>query len=286
MKQLARFGPAGNSDSFEKQFPRGTNLDVPAYLNKFKLDWFEYQAGRGVHIKQEPAAQFGEAAKEGGIGLSIHAPYFISLSSEDEQKRHNSARYLLESAAAITAMGGRRIVLHSGSAGKMPREAALALAKTTLSYCIERLDAEGYKDVVLCPEVMGKLGQLGTLEEVMELCSLDERLLPCVDFGHLNARTHGGIKKKADYAAALDTIENALGHERMRHMHVHFSKIEYSDGGEKRHLTFSDQTFGPDPLPLLELFAEREMAPVVVCESRGTQAEDAAWMKKRYMKFV
>ena len=127
---------------------------------------------------------------------------------------------------------------------------------------------------------MGKIGQLGTLEEVLALCGVDRRITPCIDFGHLNARTLGGIRSKADYAAILDRIGEALGDARARQFHVHFSRIEYSKGGEKRHWTFAETQFGPEPQPLMELLAERGLAPVIICESAGTQAEDAKTMKR------
>ncbi len=281
MSERAKFGPAGNSESF---FEMGykSYLDIPEYTAKMGLDVFEYQAGRGVKISREGALQLGALAAASGLAMSIHAPYYISLSSLDEQKRLASARYLLESAAAVKAMGGRRIILHSGSAGKRPRDEATALAKETLSFCIKALDEAGYSDMTLCPETMGKIGQLGSLEEVIELCSLDERLIPCLDFGHLNARTHGGIKGADDYAAILDKIENALGNARAGAFHSQFSKIEYGAGGAIRHLRLDDTRFGPDPEPLLALIAKRAYAPTIICESDGTQAEDAAWMKKRY----
>lgn len=277
----ASFGPAGNSESF---FSMGykDNSGVPEYLLKMGLDTFEYQCGRGVHISQNSAAAFGELAKRAGVTLSIHAPYFISLSSVEEEKRTGSARYFLESARAAKAMGAKRIVLHSGSCGKMPRGEALSLAKTTLRYCLDRVDEEGLGDVTFCPETMGKINQLGSLDEVMELCSIDERLIPCIDFGHLNARTLGGIKTAEDYEHILDTINNRMGGERYSHFHSHFSKIEYSAGGEKRHLTFEDTAFGPDPKPLLELVAKRGLSPTFICESAGTQAEDAAFLKDYY----
>ena len=160
--------------------------------------------------------------------------------------------------------------------------ASLALAKETLLYCIAELDSAGYRDVVVCPETMGKIGQLGSLDEVMELCALDERMIPCIDFGHLNARTYGSLRTKEDYAAVLDTMVDRIGLERASVFHSHFSKIEYTEGGEKRHLTFTDTTYGPDPQPLMELIAERGWGPTFICESDGTQAEDALAMKRMY----
>ena len=251
----ASFGPAGNSESF---FDMGykDNTGIPEYVVKMGLDTFEYQCGRGVKISTPSAKKLGELAAKAGVGLSVHAPYFISLSSVEEEKRTGSARYFIESARAARDMGAQRIVLHSGSCGKLSRGEALALAKETLAYCLKKTDEAGYGDLTFCPETMGKINQLGTLDEVMELCSIDERLIPCIDFGHLNARTHGGIKTEYDYDAILKTIKNRLGEQRFGCFHSHFSKIEYSEGGEKRHLTFADEQFGPDPKPLIRLVAK------------------------------
>lgn len=279
----AKFGPAGNARSFTEMGYK-SSLDVPEYIEKMGLNAFEYQCGRGVNIGEEKAALLGAKAAEKGIYLSLHAPYYISMSSLEEAKRDNSVNYILQSARAVHAMGGSRIVIHSGSCGKLPREEALALAVGTMKKALAALDAEGLSNIRPCPETMGKINQLGDLNEVLALCELDERILPCIDFGHLNARTHGGLAAYADFEAVLDQIENRLGASRLREFHAHFSKIEYTAGGEKCHLTFADQVFGPDYQPLMELIAKRNLSPVIICESAGTQAEDARTMKTAYWK--
>ena len=274
------FGPAGNSDSFKAAGHKNLE-EVPAYLQAMGLTAYEYQAGRGVHISPEKAAGFGALARQIPIALSIHAPYYISLSSTDAQKRENSIGYILASARAAKAMGASRVIVHSGSCGKISRGEALELACDTLRRALTAMDAQGLGEVHLCPETMGKVNQLGTVEEVLALCALDERLIPCIDFGHVNARTFGGLRQKADFAAVLDAIGRALGQERMRRFHTHFSHIQYTEpGGEKCHLTFADTEWGPDFEPLAELIAERDLAPTIICESAGTQAEDAAAMKR------
>lgn len=156
------------------------------------------------------------------ILFSVHAPYYISMSSLEEEKRLNSIQYLLQSAAVCKALGGRRIIFHSGSCGKQSREAALEKALDTMRRAVEALDEAGFADMTLCPETMGKIGQLGTLDEVLALCSVDKRITPCIDFGHLNARTLGGIRSKEDYAAILDRMAEKLGDQRAERFHVHF----------------------------------------------------------------
>jgi deoxyribonuclease-4 len=276
---MITFGPGGNSDSFGKRkFPE----QLPEYLASMGLNGYEVECGRGVRIAEKTYELLPNLAAENNIYLTLHTPYFISLSSESEETRLKSVDYIIESARASHKLGIRKMVVHSGSCSKMTREAATELAKDTLIKAQKALDDEGLSEIILCPETMGKINQLGTLSEVIELCGVDERFLPCVDFGHLNARTLGGIKNEADYAALLDEIENKLGHDRLKHFHVHFSKIMYTDGGEKKHLTFEDTQYGPDFEPLMEQFAKRSLEPSIVCESDGTQAEDAAAMKKYY----
>lgn len=260
---------------------------IPEYLIKMGLNAYEYQCGRGVRINTGAAEKIAQLAKDADIAMSLHAPYYISLSSVEEEKRHNSVEYILQSARAVRLLGGDRIVVHSGSCSKISRQEALTLAKEAMSWAIEALDSEGLSEIRICPETMGKINQLGTLDEVMELCSLDERMLPCIDFGHLNARTFGGLKTFNDFKNVFDTIENSLGLSRLKEFHSHFSKIEYTqNGGEKRHLTFADTIFGPDFEPVAELIAQRNCHPTVICESAGTQAEDARFMRNRYEEIM
>ena len=277
----AKFGPAGNSNSFTQMGYKGS-LQVPEYLERMGLDAFEYQCGRGVNIGEDKARELGRLAAEKGITLSLHAPYYISMSSVEEEKRFNSINYILSSARAVNFMGGNRIVVHTGSCGKISRETALELAIDTMKKALDALDNENLGHIHICPETMGKVNQLGTLDEVLALCKIDERLIPCIDFGHLNARDLGYFKTKQDYKTVFDKIENALGYERLCNFHSHFSKIEYTTGGEKRHLTFEDTVYGPDFEPLIELVVQKNCSPTFICESDGTQAEDVKQMKDYY----
>ncbi len=281
----AKFGPAGSAESF-KAMGYKSSLQIPEYLNKFSLDCFEYQCGRGVNIGEEKAKELGAIAKDKGISLSLHAPYYISMSSVEESKRLNSVNYILASARAVNAMGGDRIIVHTGSCGKISREEALSLAINTMKLSLDALKSEGLSHIHICPETMGKVNQLGTLKEVMELCKLDDGLIPCIDFGHLNARDLGILKSKSDFENILNTIENELGKDRLNCFHSHFSKIEYTTGGEKRHLTFEDKIYGPDFEPLMELIYKKGLNPTFICESAGTQTEDAKQMKEYYLSLA
>lgn len=277
----AIFGPAGNSVSFKKE----KKLSLLEYLKSFNLKAYEYQCGMGVRITKEKAKIFGESLE--GIAISIHAPYYISLSSVEKEKREKSVLYILKTAEIARAMNAKRIVVHSGSCKNLERDKALFLAKGTLKEAILELKNEGLEDVLICPETMGKVNQLGNLDEVIDLCKISESFIPCIDFGHLNARSFGKIKTKEDYLAILNKIENELGFDRLKVFHSHFSKIEYKEpGGERKHLTFEDKIYGPEYEPLLELVVEKNLTPVFICESAGTQAEDAMKMRQTYEEFL
>lgn len=276
----AKFGPAGNSEAFSALFK--SSLDAPAWIARQGLDCYEYQCGKGVHIGKETAQSLGERAREAGISMSLHAPYFINLANPESIQKNNG--YVLTSCTAAEWMGATRVVIHSGTLMGRTRREALDIAKRSVKSLLTVCDTAGLGHITLCPETMGKINQLGDLEEVLELCTLDERLLPCVDFGHLYARSLGADEGLEATERMLERMEEVLGLERARVFHSHFSRIEFTPkGGEKCHRTFADHGgFGPDPAPLMELIAHRGWNPTIICESAGTQAEDALTMKKLY----
>lgn len=281
----AKFGVAGNSDSFYKDGNKASE-QMPKWLSDFGLDAYEYQCGNGVRCGEKTAQKIAEEARQNGIIMSVHSPYYINLATSDEQKRIGSINYIIQSAQLVKNLGGERVVVHSGALCGLSREEALENAKKTLYLAREQMIEFGLQNVRLCIETMGKINQLGDLYEVMELCRIDDSFLPCIDFGHLNARTLGGLKTISDFEEIFDAIKNKLGEEREKIFHSHFSKIEYTAGGEKRHLTFSDTVYGPEFEPVCELILKRNLSPTIICESSGTQAEDSLTMKKIYKKML
>lgn len=277
----ALFGPGGNSDTFRRAGYRST-LDAPRFVASCGLDAYEYEAGQGLSASPEMLAAIGKEAVAHGIHMSFHTPYFISLSSVEPEKRRKSVEYLYESAAASDALGASVMVVHTGSAAKITRETAMEYAAETLRWADEML-ADNHFSVKLGLETMGKLNQLGTLEEVIALCKLSPRFVPVVDFGHINARERGILQTEDDFKRIFDRIATELGAEAAEHLHCHFSRIEYTEKGEKRHLTFADETFGPDHRPLLRAVVSLGVSPTFISESAGTQSEDAGEMKAYYL---
>lgn len=276
----ALFGPGGNSDAFRRAGYRST-LDAPRFVASCGLDAYEYEAGQGLSASLETLAAIGREAVAHGIHMSFHTPYFISLSSVEPEKRRKSVDYLYESAAASDALGASVMVVHTGSAAKITRETAMEYAAETLRFADDML-ADNRFSVKLGLETMGKLNQLGTLDEVIALCKLSPRFVPVVDFGHINARERGILQTEDDFKRIFDRIASELGAEAAEHLHCHFSRIEYTEKGEKRHLTFADETFGPDHRPLLRAVVSLGVSPTFISESAGTQSEDAGTMKAYY----
>ena len=279
----AKFGPAGNSESF----PYQSSLEAPAWLAKMGLDLYEYQCGRGVHVGEETARKLKEKAQQANITLTLHAPYFISLSNPDPDSLKKTVGYVLSACRAADWMGAKRVVVHCGALMKRTRREAQDISLKSMAEVIKACDGEGFGHITLCPETMGKINQLGDLDEALELCTLDERLLPTVDFGHLYARSLGADEGAEAVERMLDRMVQVLGGERASRFHSHFSRIEFTPkGGEKRHRTFDDNGgFGPDPEPLMEALARRGWSPTIICESAGTQAEDALTMKRLYERY-
>lgn len=283
MNANALFGPGGNSKSFYASGLKHT-YQAPKWLKEFGLDAYEYQAGNGIYGSDETFAKIGEEANKHGIKISLHAPYYISLSSVDEEKRLKSVEYINKSIRAAELMNAYLIVVHSGSTAKLPREEAMGYAKDTLWKTLEQL---GDTKVRIGLETMGKLNQLGTLDEVIELCSIDERLYPVVDFGHLNARNIGGLFECADdYKRVFDVISDKLGAYKAETLHCHFSKIEFTKAGEKKHLTFEDTVFGPSYELLMEVIYKEKLSTCIICESDGSMSEDALEMKTHYKSLI
>lgn len=277
-----RFGAAGNPDSFYAAGYR-SSLQMPAYLASLGLNAYEYQLSRGVRISEKMARQLGEEAVKHDVLLSVHAPYYINFASPDPQIQASSREHLLKSVEAARWLGAQRVVFHPGGAARMERETAVQLVRERLQEVIAILEDRGWTDVYLCPETMGKKNQVGTLAEVIEFCQFSPMLLPCVDFGHLNALLQGELETEAGMNRVLEDLAAGLGPDVLSKLHVHFSPVEYTTGGEKRHATVADG-IPPDFRWLVPGLKAWKATPVIICESAGTQAEDACHYRDLYLE--
>ena len=281
---MIKFGPSGTDEAFLAAGYTHTT-EVPGFIKENGLDIFEYSFGRGVRITKETAEKIGQAFREKQVGISVHAPYYINFAGEDPEKLRATFDHLFASLDAVKYFGGTRAVFHPGSPLKSERKDAMNRLMRSMDLFMQEFYDRGYEDRFVCAETMGKINQLGDLDEIVDIVNVAENILPCVDFGHLNARTYGSLKTKDDYKKVIDTLIDGVGEKKVKNMHVHFSKIEYGKGGEIRHLTFADTTFGPEFEPLAEVLAEYRLEPWILSESAGTQSIDAKTMKNLYFKY-
>jgi deoxyribonuclease-4 len=282
---MIKFGPSGNSESFYAEGHEHTE-EAAAYVKQRGLDCYEYSFGRGVRLTEGKAQAIGKAFSDAGIEISVHAPYFINFANPEEEMAQKSYGYVLDSAKMLQKLGGTRCVFHPATQGKEERDIAVARATDRLKTLRDLIYQQGLQELKFCPETMGKIAQIGTVEEITAFCEIDRVFTPCFDFGHVNAREQGSLKTAEDYKARLSYMIEHLGYERMKHFHVHFSKIMYGARGEIKHLTFADDVYGPEFEPLAEALAELKLEPYIVSESDGTQAEDAMTMKETYERVL
>ena len=278
---MVKFGPSGNDVSFyEEGYTK--SLEAPKWLSQKGLTVYEYSFTRGINIKEETARQLGEEAKKYGIEITAHAPYYINFGNPSLEAREKSIQYVLDCLKYLKIMGGKKLVVHPGTQLKQTREEAMKYAREGIEELVERVYQQGYSDMFVCLETMGKQQQLGTVDEIIELCKIDKVLMPTVDFGHVNALTQGSLKEEADFRKILDKIKEGLGEYRLNNLHIHFSKIEYTEKGEKVHLTLEDTVFGPEFEPLAKLIKEYGLTPTIVSESKEIMAQDAYKLKTIY----
>ncbi len=281
---MIKFGPAGNDERFYEEGYKKSE-QIPEYLSKKGLDAYEYQCSRGVRISDEKAELLRQEAEKYNISLSVHSPYYISLSTQDEEKKKSTIKYIIDTMKAAKKMGATRVVVHAGALLGLDREFAVESSCALLKRAKEEADKLGLSDIHICPETMGKINQLGDSKEIIKMCKVDESFIPTIDFGHLYCRSLGTIVTTADWVKELKMYVDELGYERMKHFHSHFSKMEYTqNGGEKRHVTFESKDCGPNFIDVARALKKLKLEPTIICESAGTQSTDSKIMKDIYMK--
>ncbi len=280
---MIKFGPAGNSLSFYEEGGKST-VQAMKWVSDKGLNAYEYSCGKGINVGEDTAVKIGQEAKANGITVSLHAPYYTNLANPYTDKREATNQYILRSLKTVKLMGGTRVVFHPGAYMKRAPEACHEIALSQMRILMRQIDEEGLSDMTVCPETMGKQGQYGTVDEVLDLCLVDERIIPCFDFGHIYARSLGEINSFEQFDQIFIKIADKIGTERMRKIHIHFSQIEYTKGGEKQHHTF-ESSWGPNFEFLARAIVKNNAQPTIICESAGTMAEDAAQMKKIYLSF-
>ena len=267
MADRPRFGPAGVPPVFRAM--KATLMDVPRLLREEGLDAFEYQAvrwGAKPQIKTEDAEKLGLKTRENDVLLSLHGSYFINFCSRKDVIEASKQR-LIACATAAEWMNAYVVVFHPGFYSGRPQKEAFTNCLEALKDVVKVMRTLGIRHVKIGPETMGKPSQLGSLDEVLSLCEEVEQTQLVVDWAHLHARDRGRFKTVDDFRKAIVEIENRLGTEAVKGMHCHFTKVEFTDKGEKRHHKMDEVDFGPDFTMLAKVIAEFKLKPVIISES-------------------
>jgi len=275
---LIRFGTGGVPHSAAK---RTTEAGLER-LKELGLDHLEVEFVRGVKMKIDKAREIGKLAKELGITLTAHGPYYINLNSPDEDKRKASVLRILDTARAGYAMGARSITFHAAYYGDDDPEDVYVRVRDHLHEVLKVMKEEGIK-IDIRPETTGKPNQFGTLDEIIKLSSELPGILPCVDFAHIHARFGGRFNSEDEFTAILKKIERALGRGALESLHMHMSGIEYGDKGEINHLNLEESDFRYREL--LKALRDMDVSGYAVCESPDLE-EDALLLKKTYGKLT
>jgi deoxyribonuclease-4 len=248
---------------------KATLEDVPRLIHEEGLDAFEYEAvhwGKKPQMRKEEAEKLGLEARHNDVWLSLHGSYFINFCGKSRIVEDSKQR-LAACATAAEWMGARVVVFHPGVYGRIPHEQALKMCIEALREVVAGMASLGIMNVKIGPETMGRIYQLGSLEEVLTLCETVERTQLVIDWSHLHARDLGRFRKVDDFRKVIARIENRLGTEAVKTMHCHFTKIEYSDIGERRHHTLEEPRYGPDFRLLARVIVEFDMKPTIISES-------------------
>jgi len=261
-----RFGPAGKPVSMKS----GDILRIPSFLRSIGLDAMEYEAVKGVRIDEAKARMFGEEARKHGIMLSLHAPYFINLSSAKREVVEASVLRLIESVRAAHWMGAYVVVFHPGYYSGLDRREALERVIKNLEPVVEAILE--FNDLWLGPETTGKTSQVGDLDEIIEICrSLnDEKEVakPVVDWAHIYARSGGlFVKSVDDVIRVVERLEKELGEYAVRPLHSHFTKVEFNNHGEVRHRALSEKNYGPQFEHVCRGLVEVGIDSIIISES-------------------
>lgn len=260
-----RFGTAG--------IPRcvnGSTLEGIRGIADLSLSAMEVQFVHGIQMKAPLAFEAGKLAKELGVALSVHAPYYINLLGSKEVVAKSQER-ILGSCRMASIMAASPVVVHAGF-GSNTKGIIDALTPV-----VSRVREESL-NVKVGLETMGRQKQWGSLDEVLEVCSVLD-VVPVVDFSHLHARSSGGLKTTEDYVGIFEKIE-ASNASLLKNLHCHFSGIEYKNGSEVRHLPLDDS---PPFEPLARLLVDLGLELTLISESPLLEV-DAIKMKETVNK--
>ncbi|MCW3980650.1 MAG: TIM barrel protein [Candidatus Bathyarchaeota archaeon] len=249
-----------------------SSIDGIKTVSELELNAMEIEFVRGVKMGNEMAKEVGAVAKKLNIRLSVHAPYFINLSSAEKVKIEQSKRRILESVEKAHLMHADTVVIHPGYYGKFDPEETYEMTRDACRDMIKSMISKNIKDVKMGLETAGKHSQFGTLDEIIKIHKELKTCVPVVDFAHMLARQDG----RMDYGEVLGKLKKL----KLKHYHTHFSNIEFTERGERRHLVLDKK---PPFEPLAKEILKRKLNITIISESPILE-QDSLKMKRIFEK--
>ncbi len=258
-----------------------TTAEGIAAVRDLGLGAMELEFVRSVNITKEKAPNVKKAAEKNNIVLSCHAPYFINLNSHEKKKLKDSIERILNSARIANLCGAWSVVFHAGFYQKSTKEETYERIKKAIKWIAETLKKENNK-IWVRPETTGKETQFGNIDEILELSSEFDNVMPCIDFAHFHARTNGKYNTYKEFCSILESVEKKLGKKGIENMHAHLTGIEYTEKGERRHLTLQESDLKYEEL--LKALKDFNVRGVIISESPNIES-DALLAKRAYAQF-
>ena len=276
------FGVAGVPTNYKGKFK-----DLFNWLRDMGLNAYEIQCVYGFKIS-DANKEIIKQEKTQNINFSIHAPYYINLGSQNEAVVARSKENMKQGIELAKAIGVNRIIFHPGGGHNNTEEGRKLAVKQLISAVNEFTSEVDMGSVRLYPEIGGKTANLGSLDEIIEICKNCEFCYPCIDIAHLHAREFGSIQTIEDLRVRLEKIKNELP-EKFKFIHFHAYTINYNDKGEIKHLMHGENMpDGREGKPNLDDFVallhEMGIDPWVISEASDTQEIGAKYMRDLYQE--
>jgi deoxyribonuclease IV len=259
-----RFGPA--------EVPsRKSPEEAVRLLREQKFNACEIDFAGGFWMDYEWAEEFGKLARKARIVLSVHAPIAGFMGHLERDKKFRMAVGMLDHSAGIAvAAGAKLVVFHPGFLLGRTHRAAISAVSKQLAELRTRLEGKG-RVVPFGIEVMGRVRDFGSLDDVVEISRRSGWVRPVLDFAHMHATSDGAYTDVEPFAAALEAVDEVL--EPDAPFHIHFSDIAYANRNETKHLPYGEGTLRADPLG--EALQRFERAATVISESPDLASDQA-----------
>ncbi len=247
-------------------------------LKEMNLDGMELEFVRGVRMADKSKEFVNQVSKENNFVITAHGPFYINLNSKEEDKIEASVQRIVETALVATQAGAFSITYHAAFYMGADKDAVYKQVKNQTQRIMDILEKEN-STVWIRPETTGKATQWGDLDEVIKLSNDFERVLPCIDFSHLHARTNGEYNTYDEFSMILERIGKEIGQYALENFHGHLAGIEYGEKGEKQHLIMEESDMNYKDL--LKAMKEFGVKGALVCESPNIE-DDCKLFKDYY----